>query len=116
MPMLVISQGNWNEGPTNANTLSGSVAYIANANLTSLNGTNKSNFIHECKTGDSGTQQFIFLNNNIFLYRLVVYSNGYGEYPGLYSGTINDYIKQADTRQGINTGLSATFVNPINYL
>jgi len=74
VPMLAISQGNWSSGPPSANTLHGPVAYIVNSNLSELTAP-RSSFLHTTVTGDSGTQVYTLINNNLFLYKYTCFIN-----------------------------------------
>jgi hypothetical protein len=117
LPTMIISQGNWSSGPPLANTLSGSVAYVSStAHNLYPRTTLRDPFFHQVAVGDSGTAEYMILGNNIFLYRIILYTGGGGIFPGSYQTVINSYIHRADIAAGINTGLSATFINPLNYI
>jgi hypothetical protein len=104
-PTVAISQGNWTDGPTSpygfADTPDNRMAFVKSMLLKTPRPALRDSFYHGAFEGDSGTPEYILLDDVLYLYRVITNSAGSGVYVGEWLPYINSLIARGATVAGI---------------
>lgn len=111
-PTVAISQGNWTAGPSTpygkANTPDNRMAFVKSLLLKTPRTALRNPFHHGAYVGDSGTPEYILLDDVLYLYRVIASSNE----TGVYVADRIDYINSMIARGAAVAGIPAITIEP----
>jgi hypothetical protein len=114
MTTIAVSQGSWTTGPDESNTLRNRKVYPKRIVGRGYQGTMNpivASFYHDVRVGDSGTPEFMLIDDTLYLYSIITRGGGGGVHVSNYVDYINSMIGRADAAAIASGHLTA----PTNY-
>lgn len=100
-PTVAISQGGWNAGPSSpygyADTPDNRMVYAKSMLIKTPRTGLRDPFFHDVKTGDSGSPEYVLINDTLYLYRVITNTGGSGVYVADWIPYINSMIARGAT-------------------